>query len=326
MRLPARLTLPLTAAVATVLAAPASAGPAPGLCEMDTRRGEIPKAFAVDACVDGSKLILRNNLTIALTVQRAGDVGNPHTDKTDVGAAAIATRTVAGDEVIFLPGDKMTFPVGPGKATVQVAGSKHGGFYALATALGTFLPGRSAGAVGAFTDMIKELNDVFEKYRNCLAGKNWIGQLGCRALFVRDVEFAIGRAAVKGLAKEALSVVLSGVTFTTWADAQVPDTRKRLNSEAIRLKADPNAPQPPLSGASTCKDWYAASFERRKAYAGTVEPGVEMAEPPPKEPNLHEAYMYGFIFGGCDRAKKRGLSPADVPLSNVVAGDYVNRG
>lgn len=222
--------------------AAASAGPAGGLCRMDTARGEIPASFAVDGCFDGKRLVLRNTLSLALTPLRSGDVSASTTESTDFGLAALATRSVAGDEVIFLPGDKLTFPIGAGVAKVGLKGSKHGGFFALATTLATFFPFKTGAAYESFTTMVTELGDVLEQYRTCLDGKNWLAQLGCRALFVRNVEFALTRAAVSGLAKGALEAVLSGVTFTKWADAQVPEVRKVLGSETIKLSARPVAP------------------------------------------------------------------------------------
>jgi hypothetical protein len=325
VRLSAGLTATACMAAAGVLvllgtSPRAAAGPAAGLCRMDTSRGTIPEDFAVDACFDGAALVLRNNLTLALTPAHSGDLSSPTTAKSDYGLAALATRAIGGDELLFLPGDKITFQAGIGAATLRVKGSRHAGFYALATTLATFVPGKSAGVVGAFTDLVKELNDVFEQYRTCLEGKNWVAQLGCRALFVRNVNFALGRAAVKGLAKGALSALLSAATFTKWAHAQVPEARKVLSSSAIRLAVDASRP---LSRSSTCADWYAASFSRRAAFARTASPTIQLDAPVPTDARRHEAFMYGFIFGGCDRAKKHGHSPAGTALDAVLAGDYV---
>jgi pimeloyl-ACP methyl ester carboxylesterase len=82
------------------------------------------------------------------------------------------------------------------------------------------------------------------------------------------------------------------------------------------------APPATLGSSSSCGDWYAASFAQRSAYAGTVSPGVQLTTPVPAG-SRHAPFMYGFIGGGCDRAKSRGLSPAAVPLSAVLAGDYL---
>lgn len=78
----------------------------------------------------------------------------------------------------------------------------------------------------------------------------------------------------------------------------------------------------PLSTSSTCADWYAAATRERKAFAATIKPTVTMQHPVPTDPDLAEAYMYGFVSGQCDRAKKAGRVPADVPMSRVLAADF----
>jgi len=80
---------------------------------------------------------------------------------------------------------------------------------------------------------------------------------------------------------------------------------------------------PPLTTNSSCGGWYAASPSRQSAFAATVSPGVQLTTTVPSSPSVHAAFMTGFIGGGCDRAKSRGLSPSSVPLSDVLAGDYL---
>lgn len=79
---------------------------------------------------------------------------------------------------------------------------------------------------------------------------------------------------------------------------------------------------PPLTTSSHCADWYAASSSQQRALAVTVSPGVQLTTTVPSSASGHAAFMEGFIEGGCDRAKSRGLSPSSVPLSDVLAGNY----
>ena len=69
-----------------------SAGPAPGLCQMNTSRGTIPANFAIEACTDAKSIYLHNNLTVALTVKVSGDVGPAKRSESDYGLAADAMR------------------------------------------------------------------------------------------------------------------------------------------------------------------------------------------------------------------------------------------
>jgi hypothetical protein len=80
---------------------------------------------------------------------------------------------------------------------------------------------------------------------------------------------------------------------------------------------------PPLTTSSSCADWNAAPASQQRALAAAVSPGVQLTTPVPSSPSEHAAFMVGFIGGGCDRAKSRGLSPSSVPLSDVLAGEYL---
>jgi hypothetical protein len=72
MSIPRRIgRLSLVAVLAAVTLSACTNGgthrPASGLCEMDTSRGSIPPGFAIDACVDGSAVWLRNQLDVPST-------------------------------------------------------------------------------------------------------------------------------------------------------------------------------------------------------------------------------------------------------------------
>jgi len=211
------------------------AGPAPGLCHMNTARGVIPASFAIQACTDTRYVYLHNNLTVALTVKVSGDVGPVKRTESDYGLAADATRLHSSDPWIILPGDTLRIPVGARGASFRLYDSRSAGFYALAETVQTFVPGTGPAVIGAFTGLISELNDDFSQYKDCLIGRNWIAQLGCRVLFTRNVSFAFARATVTALATGALSAVLAGATFTKWLGAQVPAVEAVLGSGTIQI-------------------------------------------------------------------------------------------
>lgn len=81
-----------------------------------------------------------------------------------------------------------------------------------------------------------------------------------------------------------------------------------------------------LSSDSNCADWYAARVTTRKAFAGTVRPHVALTEPVPDDPQTAQAFMYGFIFGECERAKNAGLSPSAVSMTRVLDADFPGSG
>ena len=252
MRLPTRLGITRTAALVALLsvgamidgAIPATAGPAPSLCHMSKTRGAIPSSFAVDACFDGTKLMLRNSIDVALGVITRGDVGRPSRLESDVGLAALATRAHSHDPNLFLPGDLLRFPIGPGAASARLAGSSTA-FYALAHTVAEFIPGKPNAVLGAFTGLSTELAADMAQYRDCLVGKNWLGQLGCQTLQTRNVSFAVGRAGFKVGANAIVGAILSGATFAVWANAQPGQIKAILHSGSIRL-----SPVPPDNGAA----------------------------------------------------------------------------
>ena len=230
-------------ALFTLVAAARAGGLDPGLCHATTGRASIPSNFGVDACFDGAHLTLRNSITLALDASKSGDVANPSRRESDYGLAADAERLKSNDPTIFLPGDELVFPVGSGAGTVGIRGSSDNGFYAIATTIADFFPGKPNAIVGVFTGFVSEINDDFTQYHTCLAGKNWFAQLGCRALLVRNVTFAAGRGVVSGGAKSALGAILSGYTWSKWVSANVADAGASLHqSGLIRIAAASRSP------------------------------------------------------------------------------------
>src|SRR3954465_10392733 len=55
----------------------ASAAPEAKLCTSDVSRGAVPHTFVLDACVDGSNVVLHNKLDVPVTVAVTGDAKAP---------------------------------------------------------------------------------------------------------------------------------------------------------------------------------------------------------------------------------------------------------
>jgi len=208
----------------------AQAGLDPGLCHSTTARADIPSNFGVDACFDGTKLTLRNSTTLVLNASRTGDVGNPTRHEGDYGLAADAERRHASDPDVFLPGDELIFRVGSGAGTVSIRSSHDNGYYAIATTIADFFPLKSTAIVNAFSGLVAELNDDFAQYHSCMAKNDWLGQIGCHALLVRNVTFAAGRAAISGTAKRSSE---NSVGVVDAVEAAVPEERAGELDEAF---------------------------------------------------------------------------------------------
>jgi len=264
----------------------ALAGPAPGLCQMNTSRGAIPANFAIQGCVDSSNVYLHNNLTVALTVKVTGHVGSAKRTESDYGLAAEATRLNSNDPWILLPGDTLRIPLGAGPASFKLYDSQSAGFYALALTIQTFVPGEGPAVVSALTGLVEELNDDFGQYKDCLSGKNWLGQLGCDALLTRNVDFAFARAAVDGIAKGALPAVLASVTFTQWLDAQVPSVEAVLASGTLNISAAPATPTTttPTTTSTTTTTITTTTITTTTTTTTTTPPST--TAPTPTEPSF----------------------------------------
>ena len=199
----------------------AQAVPAPGLCAMDTSRGAIPTRFPLDACINNSEIVLRDTLPVPVNLSLTGSAGKPVKIPTDFGTAADLTRLAYPDPLLMLPGDIMRIPVAAGPASASIAGTEAGGFYAIATTLNDFLPSGAAKAVwDSAATMVSEMSDDIGQYENCISGKNWIGQLGCQALLIRNLAFAIGRGVITGTAGAVLALLVNTATFLKWVHAQ----------------------------------------------------------------------------------------------------------
>jgi hypothetical protein len=218
---------------------PTQAKPAPGLCAMNTVRGSVPADFPIDACMNNSELVLSNTLTVPVNLSITGSTGNLVRVSTDYGTPADLTRYKYPSPLLLLPGDIVRIPVGTGAATVSIAGTEAGGFYALATTLNDFLPGGTVKAVwDSMVTMISDMSGDVGQYENCVAGKNWIGQLGCQAVLIRGLLVAIGKGVLTGTAKAALAVIVNAAFFAKWAYSQPGAIAKILgHSRTITFSA-----------------------------------------------------------------------------------------
>jgi hypothetical protein len=235
MSLRRRLTLAVAGmAVLLGIAAPApvSAAPAPGLCPMNAVRGTVPADFALDACVDGTGIWVRNQLQVPVHLKPSGDTGSPVSIRTDAGIAAALTRLRYPDLLVLLPGDVVRVPIGAGAATLTVSDTDAGGFYALAVTLATFIPlGKAKDVYEAIAGWIKDVATDFGTYADCLATNNWIGQLGCFTSFGAALGFDTVKAVALGIAGPLLSVLLDAGTWVAFIGAQVPAIRQILGSD-----------------------------------------------------------------------------------------------
>jgi hypothetical protein len=250
------LTLFAAAVFLAVLCALTAAGTADaklnrGLCNPISSRAQIPDSFAVDACFDGTHLVLHNNRVLAMGVSVGGDVGSPKRTSSDYELAAVTTRALSNDSRILLPGDTLSFPVGSGAASFKLRGTPKGGLYLVASGIQNYIPGGGTAVVQGFTAMMKEVDDDFRQYSECRTSRSRVQRLTCWPLFVRNIGFAGSRFVVHGalgVAKKNLAkitaVVLNGVETSQWADANAGALKAILNSGRITIAGVSGEPAP----------------------------------------------------------------------------------
>jgi hypothetical protein len=223
----ALIALVLAAAATTVaLAARVAAAPDPGLCAMNTARGAVPARFPVSACVDGNAIYIRNDLDAPVTLKTSGSAGTPTSIRVNQTPAAVLTRRHVHNPLVLMPDDLIRMPIGDAQAAVRVTGLDSAGYYAIAQTISDFIPaGATVQVYNAISAMVVEFDTDFRQYSTCVTGASRLKKAGCRALLVRNVTFAIGRAAITAGARGIAAAVLGEVPFARWTKAQVTDVK-----------------------------------------------------------------------------------------------------
>ena len=209
----------------------ANAGPAPGLCAMDTSRGGVPATFPIDACVNGKGVWLRNTMQVPVRFVRSGSLGAPTVTRlANVTTAANVTWLVHGDRnELLMPGQIVFMPLGSNDAAVNVgintAAAQTYLVIAGVVTLAGSIPGlknlvsvQTATKLDLLAKLSKELTDVRFNYTNCLAGSK--PTIFCEARYKWDVVYAFGRAGVS-LAGGAVALAASAVK-TWWTTGCLP--------------------------------------------------------------------------------------------------------
>ena len=177
--LSAALVSVLLTIASTASTAATAAGPASGLCSMNTQRGAVPASFALEACVDRSAIVLRNQLSVPVRISATGSSARIVAISSDMSIASRLTRIAHPGPEVMMPGDVIRVPIGSGEAAVSIVDTDAGGFHALATTLAAFIPAGAAVQVyEAVAQGITEMVDANLRYQNCLAHANWLQQIG----------------------------------------------------------------------------------------------------------------------------------------------------
>ena len=220
--------------VCVLSAGPAAAGPNTNLCGYNDSRGPVQDSFVLDACVDGNSIVVSNNHSFPVAVFRSPADNNTGADLQGVGAAqpvllsqttyAKATRSAylvskaSGD--LLLPGDILRYPIGPGKAEIDVSqvSDYMNAFYALASALSSVTRYNYADSLSAWAQALVQGK---LEYNHCLAAKN-ASVVRCTAVatwvITKNALLLLGNLALRGLPNvlSAFAGFVQGLTAETF--------------------------------------------------------------------------------------------------------------
>jgi hypothetical protein len=245
--------VPLLAAVSTaclVLVAPASAGTDSGLCSHTTSRGAISADFPLDACFDGSVLVVANRSEIPVIVAvLEGGGGVPRSEAatpTPPLASKIFQEAHSSHPGVLMPGYKARIPVGAGRFRARLEGTNFHRSYPLVRWLVETVPGISS--YNSVLEASNELLELFDQHGACLARSGWAGDVACEALYQRNIAFALGRLGIN-VAGDLVGAVANLLGTAKWADDAVGDLADLVNgNRTIELGPAP-APPPPAPAA-----------------------------------------------------------------------------
>lgn len=179
------------------LVPPAGAAPHAGLCTSGEGRGSIPRDFVLDACFDGSTLVLMNQLDIPVRVESSGSAGGP--SRSSYAApepASLALHHFAKSDAGLLPPRYlMKVPVGAGAATLKLGPTDYGPNYMVLRIVSDVVPASAMIEIASSASKLtSELRAALDGRIGCERGaSNWFTRSACRAAYVWDVDFAVGR-------------------------------------------------------------------------------------------------------------------------------------
>jgi len=210
MRVPTRLISALVGVVGVLAlsVAPAQGTEDPGIC---SRRdgAHISGSFFLNACFDGSNLVLENRSDLVLRANTSPYVAPP--TLTPLGPSnTLASQVVIDiegfsdhpDPYLIPPGTRLTIPTGEAGNRIELQYWEHRQFqYVIADVLLPLLPpwAIADGAVGFFNDVTASMTQFWE----CRAASNFLGDVACQL----EASAAISVALVDNLGTAVLELV-----------------------------------------------------------------------------------------------------------------------
>ena len=244
-----RVVLASAVLLAPLLVVPtASAAPAPELCSADARRGEVPAAFPIAACVDGTSVTLHNDRDRPVIVTGRGTFGTRAMLRTEDGVHADVVRRTSPSALVLLPGEVARWPIGPGSITLTVAPLPIPSAPEIVAVLEQALAGErpEEGAQALYDSAAALVGEVAAAARAraaCVEGRNFLGATACDVTAAAAIGAATAKRLDRGTVGEVLPELLDPAAWTAWPLVD-PDWPAGAEGTLRQLAAAPPAPAP----------------------------------------------------------------------------------
>lgn len=200
----AGVVVAILALVAAALAvdSPASAqGHDPTVCRPDDRSVGIPDSFFLDACFDGTYLVVVNRSNIPVYVDLTGDLTNAGKQRYAAGAHYASDIVTQWAPHLLVPDFQMRIKVGAGGGKVSLGyADDTGRKFEMLRQAAPFAPS-ILGAPDVVADWLTESDDAFVQFETCMQkpGQNFLDRAWCSTVYTGDMVFANTRLAVNGV-------------------------------------------------------------------------------------------------------------------------------
>ena len=209
----------------------------------------VPEDFRIDACWDGSALILRNRTALVVQVRTNGSIA--HYERISNFPPSLSSYMVSRmrDSSIVPPGygAKVVHGDGSARVSVEFADYRTLRLYGIAAAVEPFLPGANPASVyGMFEKLVNDLDKAESEADACLLGANLFKQVACFGAFsVRAgkafATFGIDAGLTIAKTSPAISALWGLVQLGDFVNESAKDAAARLPS-TISIAAKPGPP------------------------------------------------------------------------------------
>ena len=257
-RLPAALTALVIATVCLIVIPARAQGPDPVHCRPNDPRVSVPGNFALDACFDGSTLLILNRTTLPAFVHLSGDLRFSHTSRFAGTSSWASTAFAPLGNMLLVPDYQMFVDVGSGSGAVDLSfDADVARQYMEAKIITGTLPSWT-GLPEVFAAWLPEVDAAYVDLVRCLGtASGFFAEARCSLGFTWDMVYADARVVVEGvLTVTEIKQVVKALTVEAASQAghggsdvnAVAGDLAALRAAALHLNV-PAAAKPPGAGS-----------------------------------------------------------------------------